>query len=170
MNPVQHESTRGGLDASPLSPVRACALFSSIISNLRAPCDTSALVHKDIFQAPPPRSKFKAHFFPQSRHLQVRAARCSPARLQMKPPPARPSLALGHLSAGRNSRPCDSRVLASVSQQGTRRCSGAEIHAQHSAGMPHSTASLLTGTHGAAFGGKKMRRGARERSGGAVPT
>lgn len=183
MNPVQHESTRGGLDASPLSPVRACALFSSIISNLRAPCDTSALVHKDIFQAPPWDSAAVsiqgAFFFPPKQTFA--GARCSvlpgsspnedPPHTPFRRPPSLPCLASGHLSAGRNSRPCDSRVLAPVSQQGTRRCSGAEIHAQHSAGMQHSTASLLTGTHGAAFGGKKkMRRGARERSGGAEAT
>lgn len=112
-----------------------------------------------------PQSKFQAHF--------PKADICKCALLPGLSPneaPRPPPLASGHLSAGSNSRPRDSRVLASVSQQGTRRCSGTEIHAQHSAGMPHSTASLLTGTHGAAFGGekkkkKKMRRGARSAAG-----
>lgn len=117
-----------------------------------------------------PRSKFKAHFFfyfPKQTFAGAALPGSSPNE-DPPPHPARPSLASGHLSAGRNSRPCDGRVLAPVSQQGTRRCSGTEIHAQHSAGMPRSTASPPDRDPRCCFWWKKkkMRRGARERSGG----
>lgn len=122
---------------------------------------TSGLVYKDIFQAPPCDSAtvyIPGAFPPPNQTF-------AGARSKLRPPTP---LSSGHISAGRNSRACDSRVLAAVSQQGTRRCSGTESHAQHSAGMPHSAASFLTGTTVLFLVEKDAPRGS-ERSGETPP-
>lgn len=109
-----------------------------------------------------PQSIFQAHLRPQSGHLQVRAARCSPTCLQIKtpPPPLHRAISpqaetVGHVTAV--------SLLQSVS--GGHAGAPERIHAQPSAGMPHSTASFLTATTGLFFWWKKMRRGAQSAAG-----
>lgn len=136
--------------------MRACALFPSIISNLRAPCDTSALVYKDIFQAPPCDSAavYIPGAFPPPKPDICRCALLGaprpipklrhPPHTHLTPPP----LTAGHVSAGRNSQAVGLVTAVFLLQSVSRGHAGAleQSHAQHSAGMPRSTASFLTGT------------------------
>lgn len=152
--------------------MRACALFPSIISNLRAPCHTSALVYKDIFQAPPCDSAavYIPGAFPPPKPDICRCALLGAPRpipkLRPPPPPPHP-LTAGHISAGRNSQAVGLVTAASLLQSVSRGHAGApeQSHAQHSAGMPRSTASFLTGTTVLFLVEKDAPRGS-ERSGG----